>query len=67
MNPQTHEYMKELESQGKIDLTCKTCIEHFYPQLRLGKKFHEIFAPRHQALATCKSGKYNHCSCDTCF
>lgn len=27
----------------------------------------ESFAPPHEASPNCKSGGYNHCSCDTCF
>jgi hypothetical protein len=61
------QYIKYLEVQGLIDPNCMSCANHFYPQLRVGMNFSAIFAPRHEAMKTCKSGKYNHCTCDTCF
>ncbi len=67
MSPKIFEYIKELESKGKIDPNCKMCKEVFYPRLETGAHFSDIFAPNHMAMTTCKSGKYNHCTCDTCF
>ncbi len=60
-------YIKELEIREVINPNCKTCVEIFYPQLRVGMKFERIFAPRHKASSRCESGKYPHCTCDTCF
>jgi hypothetical protein len=67
MSPQLYEYIQELEEEKRIDPNCKMCVEIFYPELIAGKKLHEIFAPRHKALETCRSGKYPHCTCDVCF
>lgn len=67
MNPKIYEYIKELEQRKLINPTCKTCIEIFYPQINIGKRISDIFAPRHQASSRCESGKRNHCTCDTCF
>ena len=38
---------------------CKTCDRERW----LSNEFH----PSHDATERCKSGKHNHCSCDTCF
>lgn len=58
--------IKDLEKEGKLDPNCKGC-EEFYEQMRKGKQFWTIFAPRHKASESCRSGKRNHCTCDTCF
>lgn len=60
-------YIKEMEALGLMDKNCKTCLNVFYPEVAKGKKIIEIFAPAHKASTRCKSGKYNHCTCDTCF
>ncbi len=64
---ETLEYALQLESQGLIDRECKACQEEYIPKLKAGKKIWEVFAPRHKALDSCKSGKHPHCTCDTCF
>ena len=61
------EYILKLENDGEIDRFCKTCQEIFIPQLKDGKNFSNIFAPRHKASSRCESGKHAHCTCDTCF
>jgi len=61
------ETIAQLENIGQLDPNCLDCKAYFYPRLREGMQFHNIFAPRHQAMLTCKSGKHNHCTCDTCF
>ena len=60
-------YIQELEICGDLHPSCLTCIEVFYPQIREGKKLHEIFAPRHKASRRCESGRLPHCTCDACF
>lgn len=67
MNPKIYEYIKELEKEGKIDPNCKGCKSMFYPALEEGTQLGRIFAPRHIPSKYCKSGKNNHCTCDTCF
>lgn len=66
-NPLTNQYIKALEMKGLIDPTCKTCEDEFYPKLKEGTKLMDIFAPRHKASESCRSGKHPHCTCDTCF
>lgn len=52
------------ESLGACDPACKFCVEHVYPALRENR---EPFCPPHKASDRCESGKYAHCTCDTCF
>lgn len=59
--------IKELESTGDFNPNCETCQVHFYPAVKSGDSITSVFAPRHKASDKCKSGKYNHCSCDICF
>lgn len=59
--------IEELEAAGEIDPNCKSCQIYVYPSLREGKSLGDIFAPRHKASERCRSGKYAHCTCDTCF
>ena len=61
------QYIKALEAEGAIDPRCETCVNSFYPKLENGEQLFDIFAPRHKALSTCRSGKHPHCTCDTCF
>jgi len=61
------QYIKNLELAGDIDPECKSCQTHFYPHLREGKELYKIFAPRHKASSSCRSGNHNHCTCDSCF
>lgn len=57
-------YMREAESFAAFDRwdraiqieECKVC------QANKGRMY-----PNHFASSNCKSGKYNHCTCDTCF
>lgn len=63
----TDEHIKKLEEAGELDPNCKGCQEIFYPKLREGKELWEIFAPKHKPSISCRSGKYPHCTCDTCF
>jgi len=65
--PDMNDYIKALEAEGQIDPKCNTCVDSFYPKLARGESMYDIFAPRHRALETCKSGKHPHCTCDTCF
>lgn len=60
------EYIKQLEDEGKLDPNCNGCKE-FYNEIKNGKEYWEVFAPRHKASSMCRSGKYPHCTCDTCF
>jgi hypothetical protein len=59
--------IKHLENLGEIDSNCKMCQEIFYPAIKAGKMISNVFAPRHKASPRCESGKYAHCTCDTCF
>lgn len=59
--------IKHWEDFGYLDPNCKMCQEIFYPAAHQGKMIGDIFAPRHKAMDTCRSGKYPHCTCDTCF
>jgi hypothetical protein len=38
-----------------------------YPDCRECISVSVFGGPRHEASKNCKSGKHNHCSCDTCF
>lgn len=57
--------IKHFEKIGMIDPDCKFCQKIFYPELQRGNP--NPFAPRHKASDRCRSGKYAHCTCDTCF
>lgn len=61
------EYINYLEKEGLLDPNCKSCQEWFYPRIKDGMHFTDVFAPRHKALMTCRSGKHPHCTCDSCF
>lgn len=54
---------KEILGQPKrriyFDEKCSFCVE----QENKGN----TFFPPHQASENCESGKYDHCTCDTCF
>jgi len=67
MNSQYSSYIKALEMKGLVEPDCAMCNEVFYPKLKEGVKMMDIFAPRHKASENCKSGKHDHCTCDTCF
>lgn len=57
-----------LESQGELDPTCPGCTAAytFYrEQWEPGRP--SWFGPPHKASPHCESGRYAHCSCDTCF
>lgn len=54
-----------LEKLGMLDPECPTCQREFYPRYRAGKD--APFAPPHRSSSNCQSGKYPHCTCDTCF
>ena len=56
-----------LEADGRLSPTCRMCQEVFYPAVRDGKPIWNVFAPPHKASPRCQSGKYPHCTCDTCF
>jgi hypothetical protein len=59
------ERIARLEQSGDLDPACLTCLREFYPVLRETGKL--PFAPSHKASKRCESGKYAHCTCDTCF
>jgi hypothetical protein len=63
------ERIKQLEADGEIDPSCKTCKEIFYPYLAMwsSDSFCWPFAPRHKPSRRCESGKHSHCTCDVCF
>ena len=61
------EKVLKLEENGEFDRFCKTCQSIFLPQIKDGKEIYNIFAPRHKPSDRCRSGKYPHCTCDTCF
>jgi hypothetical protein len=67
MSDDTKRYIEDMESLGVIDRECKFCKRIFYPELEKGARLDKIFAPRHKASLRCRSGHYNHCTCDTCF
>lgn len=53
--------IQRLVDSGYIVPGCKGCQEFFeHPTV-------DPFAPRHKASDSCESGKYPHCTCDTCF
>jgi hypothetical protein len=47
---------------GWIDPNCPGC-EVFYAAQDPAM----VFAPRHQAMGNCQSGKHSHCTCRSCF
>lgn len=60
--------IKALEAAGRLDPSCPTCVEIFYPYWRTGwPGSSPPFAPAHKASDRCRSGKNPHCTCDTCF
>jgi hypothetical protein len=61
------EYLTKLIQAGEINPDCMTCQISFIPQIMKGKNISDIFAPRHRALSSCRSGAHPHCTCDTCF
>lgn len=61
------EYILQLEKEGRFDRFCKFCQEHFMPQLKIGRRLPDIYAPPHKPSTHCESGKKPHCTCDTCF
>jgi hypothetical protein len=62
------EQIARLEADGCLDPDCRMCQKVFYPYFREhGDTRDWPFAPRHKASPRCQSGKYPHCTCDTCF
>lgn len=61
------EYLREAEARGDYDPNCKTCVAVFLPEVEKGGVLWNVFAPPHKASPRCQSGKYPHCTCDTCF
>lgn len=55
------EKIRRLEASGDLVSDCMGCSE-FYAH-----PFIHPFAPAHRASAGCRSGRRNHCTCDTCF
>jgi hypothetical protein len=64
---ETLEYALDLERRGLLDRDCRSCQAYLIPEIKKGKKITDIFAPMHKAMDRCRSGKYPHCTCDTCF
>lgn len=60
--PETREErIERLVQSGSLDRDCRGCQEFLaHPTLT-------PFAPRHRALASCRSGGRPHCTCDSCF
>jgi len=57
------EQIKRLEASGDLDPECPGCRERYEnPGLPI-----DVFAPHHKASTRCRSGGYDHCTCDTCF
>lgn len=44
---------------GHLGFGCRTCI--------VAEARGDKYGPRHNASSRCRSGGYNHCTCDTCF
>ena len=66
------ENIKDLENNGELDPSCKTCLEIFYPFYKdwWDENIYNLpwpFAPRHKPSYKCESGKRPHCTCDVCF
>lgn len=53
------------ERDGLLDPTCSICQEWFYA--RTDTMPRDVFAPRHRAGLSCRSGSRPHCSCGSCF
>jgi hypothetical protein len=64
MTETREEAIARLEKQGDLDPNCKTCQEEMYSSPKMPW---EVFCPHHKASPSCESGKYPHCTCDTCF
>lgn len=54
--------LKLMIERGSIKEGCKECKDFFESE-----DPRDVFAPRHTAMPSCKSGKRDHCTCDTCF
>lgn len=52
------------EKEGRLDPNCYSCRDYYYYNNLMPN---EVFAPSHKASDHCQSGKYNHCTCDSCF
>lgn len=53
--------LDRLQEMGRFDPNCSYCSELFnHPTL-------SPFMPSHTASVRCRSGRHNHCTCDTCF
>lgn len=63
MDETREEQIRRLELMGYLDPKCPGCRE-FYEAKGMPAN---VFAPRHVASPSCKSGKSAHCTCDTCF
>lgn len=66
------ERIAELEADGQLDPACPGCkvFYEYYRSTYDPSRFETRmgpFAPWHRALSNCQSGKYPHCTCDTCF
>lgn len=66
------EKIQQLEDRGDLDPNCDMCKKIFYPfylnEWSYYNQFQKTpFAPSHKASKFCKSGRENHCTCDTCF
>ncbi len=53
--------INRMEATGDLDPNCKGCKPYYEHPTVLP------FAPSHKASNRCESGKYPHCTCDTCF
>ena len=54
----------ERESRGEMVPNCESCQELY--DWYLGKVMKAPLASNHKVSSNCKSGKQNHCMCDTC-
>jgi hypothetical protein len=55
------ERLERLRELGSYDPNCRYCDElRDHPTL-------SPFMPNHTALSSCRSGRHNHCTCDSCF
>jgi hypothetical protein len=59
------EQLRRWEREGMLDPECAFCQREVYAAT--DKMPEDVFAPRHKALETCRSGRRPHCTCDTCF
>lgn len=62
-NETREEKIKRLEEMGYLDPNCPGC----KPSYDESCKDPPAFGPSHKAMKRCRSGGYNHCTCDTCF